>query len=239
MSLFILSYVKRNDIMPTSPYAAAGQKGTPDSKKKIKHRARVRVVLASRRNIEKEHHGTSCLERSHEGAVESTGWPQRIRSDARGAARLATTGYRAFDFLRVDRTNFTSKSTREFSAASQANRYIQPLHTNPPEKREAKRMPVAMSVQVPKMLTKNTHRPVATAFPLPVFFMRKAMNRSNAGARLTERAKRGTLTDQSTKSRNGSRSRNQSYTTVLAACTTVVRSERTTFERYFGAETIQ
>lgn len=52
---------------------------------------------------------------------------------------------------------------------------------------------MAMSVQVPTMFTKNTQRPVATAFPLPVFFMRKAMNRSNAGARLTDNANRGTL----------------------------------------------
>lgn len=60
-----------------------------------------------------------------------------------------------------------------------------------------------MSVQVPTMFTRNTQRPVATAFPLPVFFMRNAMKRSNAGARLTDRANRGTL--KATPTRNGGR----------------------------------
>lgn len=43
------------------------------------------------------------------------------------------------------------------------------------------------------MLTMNTQIPVATFFPLPVFFIRKAMRRSNAGARLTDSANLGTL----------------------------------------------
>lgn len=65
--------------------------------------------------------------------------------------------------------------------------------TTPPEKREARPTAVAMRLRVPMMFTRNTQRPVAKAFPLPVLFMRKVMNRSNAGARLTAKANRGTL----------------------------------------------
>lgn len=50
-----------------------------------------------------------------------------------------------------------------------------------------------MSVSVPRTFTRKTHKPVAKALPLPVFFMRNAINRSKVGAKLTARAKRGTL----------------------------------------------
>lgn len=70
------------------------------------------------------------------------------------------------------------------------------LHGNrqrSPDRADASRMPVVISVMVPNMLTRKTHNPVATAFPRPVFLMMKAISRSKAGARLTDRAKRGTL----------------------------------------------
>lgn len=65
--------------------------------------------------------------------------------------------------------------------------------THSPEKMEASTMPVAISERVPQTFTKKTQRPVAKALPLPVLLMRKLMNRSKAGARLTERANRGNL----------------------------------------------
>lgn len=62
-----------------------------------------------------------------------------------------------------------------------------------PDKREASRMLQLRNIKVPKMFTKKTQRAVPKVFPLPVTRIMNAIRRSNAGARLMDRANRGTL----------------------------------------------
>lgn len=50
-----------------------------------------------------------------------------------------------------------------------------------------------MRVRVPMTLTRKTHMPVANAFPLPDFFIKYAMKRSNVGAKAIASPNRGTL----------------------------------------------
>ena len=54
-------------------------------------------------------------------------------------------------------------------------------------------MPLLRSIKVPRMFTKKTQRAVAKVLPLPVSLIRNAIRRSKAGARLMDRANRGTL----------------------------------------------
>lgn len=62
-----------------------------------------------------------------------------------------------------------------------------------PEKSDANKIPEAIRANVPIMFTRKTQIPVAKVLPRPLFLMKNWMRRSNDGARLIDRANRGTL----------------------------------------------